>query len=256
MVTVTNKKQPTNTERIDRDPASLFGAGVPPAVDNQQIYDMIFRAIAERRLPPGIKLSEERLGRVFGVSRTRLREVFFRLAQDRILTLEPNRGAFVAKPSVRETREVFAARRAIEVAVVAQLAKEGNAPALARLRQHLALEAQARQQCDRAELTRLTGDFHVLLAELTENSHFHEIMRRLVALSSLIISLYDSPGATACQDHEHATIVDAIASHDTDTATVRLLAHLDHVEHSLIVGEASHDAFDIEAVFAGMLAKV
>lgn len=232
------------------------GGATRPALDNQQIYDMVFRAIADRRLPPGMKLSEERLGRVFGVSRTRLREAFFRLAQDRIITLEPNRGAFVAKPSARETREVFAARRAIEVAVVAQLASDANPGALEQLRHHLTLESEARRQGDRARLTRLTGDFHTLLAVLTGNSHFHEIMRRLVALSSLIISLYDAPGASACQDHEHEAIVDAIAARDAPTATARLQQHLTHVEASLFVDDGNPDAFDIEAVFAGMLNDV
>ncbi|MFN3579100.1 MAG: GntR family transcriptional regulator, partial [Pseudomonas sp.] len=94
-----------------------------PALDNQRIYDLMFSAIANRKLPPGIKISEERLCRVFGVSRTRLREVFFRLAQDRIITLKPNRGAYVTRPSVKDSNEVFAARRAIEVAVVAALCR-------------------------------------------------------------------------------------------------------------------------------------
>lgn len=81
-------------------------------------------------------------------------------------------------------------------------------------------------------------------------------MRRLVALSSVIISLYDAPEASACQDHEHQSIVDAIATRDASTATERLRDHLNHVEASLFVDDGNPDAFDIEAVFAGMLNDV
>lgn len=228
-------------------------ASKPVALDNQRIYDLMFSAIANRKLPPGTKISEERLCRVFGVSRTRLREVFFRLAQDRIITLKPNRGAYVARPSLKETSEVFAARRAIEVAVVEHLASHTNPEALARLNQHLAEEAEARSQGDHARLTQLTGEFHLLLAELTDNGLFYDIVRRLVALTSLIISLYDSPGASACKDEEHRDIVAAIERGDSGTAEARLLTHLDHVEKSVQIREEDPEDFDIEAVFAEAL---
>lgn len=224
-----------------------------PALDNQRIYDLMFSAIANRKLPPGIKISEERLCRVFGVSRTRLREVFFRLAQDRIITLKPNRGAYVTRPSVKDSNEVFAARRANEVAVVAALCRSPGKDTLKRLNSHLAAEADARSKGDHALLTQLTGEFHLLLAELTGNSLFYDIVRRLTALSSLIISLYDSPNSSACRDDEHQEIVRAIEKADTARAEQLLLSHLEHVEKSLQINEEDPDDFNIEAVFADVL---
>lgn len=227
-------------------------ASTPPAVDNQRIYDLMFEAIAHRKLPPATKLSEERLCRVFGVSRTRLREIFFRLAQDRIITLKPNHGAYVASPSARETSEVFAARRAIETAVVETLAQGITPEALERLEAHLAQEGAARLAHDHAALTRLTGDFHLLLAELTGNSLFIDITRRLVALSSLIISLYDSPDASACKDHEHLDIVEHIRRGDGEGAREQLLVHLKHVEQTLRLDD-DDEHFDLESVFEALL---
>lgn len=221
--------------------------------DNQSIYDLMFAAIANRKLPPGLKLSEERLSRVFGVSRTRLREVFFRLAQDRIITLKHNRGAYVTRPTARDTVEVFAARRAIEVSVVEQLATASRTDVLARLNAHLAEEAAARKAHDHSRLTQLTGDFHLLLAELTGNSIFSDIVRRLTALSSLIICLYDSPSAAACKDDEHSSIVEAIASGNPMKARELMLEHLEHVEKSLKIDDEEQDDFDIESVFKEML---
>lgn len=221
--------------------------------DNQGIYDLMFAAIANRKLPPGLKLSEERLCRVFGVSRTRLREVFFRLAQDRIITLKHNRGAYVTRPTARDALEVFAARRAIEVSVVEQLAASASPQVLARLQQHLDEEASARADKDHSRLTQLTGDFHGLLAELTGNTIFSDIVRRLTALSSLIICLYDSPSSSACKDDEHGDIVQAIATGDVAKARALMLEHLEHVEKSLKIDDEEQDDFDIESVFTAML---
>lgn len=239
--------------RTARKAATPKPAPTRPVIDNQRIYDLTFDAIAHRKLPPGTKLSEERLCRVFGVSRTRLREVFCRLAQDRIITLKPNHGAYVASPSTRETSEVFAARRAIETAIVEQLARGTSEDALKRLDEHLKLETRARAEHDQDALTRLTGDFHLLLAELTGNSLFYDITRRLVALSSLIIWLYDSPDAKACMGHEHHDIVARIAAGDAAGAQEQLVLHLKHVEKSLKLNGDEGEQFDIESVFEAML---
>ena len=75
------------------------------------IYERLMAAIFEHRLPPGTKLGEESLAAIFGVSRARIRRVLPRLAHDGVVHLEPNRGAFVAKPTVQEARDVFEARR-------------------------------------------------------------------------------------------------------------------------------------------------
>lgn len=72
-------------------------------LSNQDIYERIYAAISDRRLLPGTKLSEERLAQAFHASRARIREVLLRLSQELIVELHLNRGAFVARPSERDT---------------------------------------------------------------------------------------------------------------------------------------------------------
>ena len=76
------------------------------------------RAIVEHRLQPGTKLAEQKLADHFGVSRTLVRQALFQLSQNRLVRLEPARGAFVAAPSADEARQVFAVRRMIAVSGV------------------------------------------------------------------------------------------------------------------------------------------
>ena len=73
-----------------------------------RIVVALTQAIVEHRLQPGAKLVEQALASHFGVSRTLVRQALFLLSQKRLVTLEPARGAFVASPSVAETRQVFA----------------------------------------------------------------------------------------------------------------------------------------------------
>ncbi|WP_372657483.1 GntR family transcriptional regulator, partial [Hydrogenophaga sp.] len=84
-------------------------------------------AILDHQLPPGTKLVEDRLAEAFGVSRTRIRPVLVRLANEKVVTLTPNRGAAIAQPSEREAREVFEVRRLIEPTLVERFVASATA---------------------------------------------------------------------------------------------------------------------------------
>ena len=216
---------------------------------NQQIYERIYTAISERRLLPGTKLSEERLARAFHASRTRIREVLMRLRQELIVELHLNRGAFVASPTQQDLHDVFALRRALERAIAAQLSGHFAGQPVAALRRHLASEAKARGSGDRAALARLTGEFHVLLAEITGNRLFSDNVRRLVALTSLVIAQYDAAGSSACPELEHGQIVDAIEAGDGRRAERLMLAHLEHVERGIHPATPAAAEINFERVF-------
>ncbi len=229
--------------------SSLVTPAVSQQLSNQDIYERIYAAISERRLAPGTKLSEERLAQAFHASRTRIREVLMRLSQELVIELQPNRGAFVASPTPRDLRDVFTVRRALERAVAAQLSGQFGGQALTVMRNHLRSEQDAREAQDRAALARLTGDFHVRLAEITENRHFSDALRRLVALTSLAIAQYDALASSACPDHEHAEIVAAIESGDSRRAEKLMLEHLDHVEQGIQPPRAESAEIDFEGIF-------
>jgi len=216
---------------------------------NQEIYERIYAAISQRRLAPGTKLSEERLAQTFHASRTRIREVLMRLSQEMVIELYANRGAFVASPTPRDLRDVFAVRRALERAIAAQLSESYAGQAIAVLRNHLQGEARARAAGDTLALARLTGEFHLRLAEITENRLFSDNLRRLVALTSLAIAQYDARASSACPDHEHADIVAAIESGDGRRAEKLMLEHLDHVEQGIQPPAAEPAEIDFAQIF-------
>src|SRR5580692_6196120 len=103
-------KHMTNAKNRRRAPSRRAAVVVPLAT----AYSRIWAAIVDHRLPPGARLVEDQLCKVFGIGRTRIRQVLQRLAHERVVTLTPNRGAIVSKPTIQQAREVFEARCALE----------------------------------------------------------------------------------------------------------------------------------------------
>ena len=134
-------------------------------LSDQAIYERMVSAILDHQLPPGTKLVEDRLAAAFGVSRTRIRPVLVRLANEKVVTLTPNRGAAIAEPSEAEAREVFEVRRMIEPLLVERFIGQATATHLQALKHCIRDEEAARKAGDMRRAIRLSGDFHLQIAE-------------------------------------------------------------------------------------------
>ena len=197
------------------------------------IVEALTRAIVEHRLLPGAKLAEQKLASHFGVSRTLIRQALFQLSQNKLIRMEPARGAFVAAPSVQEAQQVFAVRRMIEAEMVRGFLKEVTPAKINALKAHIKQEREAVHQEDVSERTELLGDFHVRMAELMGNQVLAEILGELISRCALITLMYQSRHAAEHSNAEHEDIVDALAAKDEALAVQLMNEHLIHVEASL-----------------------
>jgi DNA-binding GntR family transcriptional regulator len=201
-------------------------AQVKPTVRWSAVYAGLTEAILSHRLVPGTKLPEDELATIYSVSRSIIRSALQALAHDRLVMLEPNRGAFVARPSKKEAREVFEARALIEPRA-ASLAAEIATPAdVARLRQHLEKEDEAIRAGQDSVAIALSARFHVAIATIADHSILTEFVTDLVSRSSLIIALYWRRRDTTCESHAHHALVDAIAAHQPRNASELMTSHL------------------------------
>jgi len=218
------------------------------------VYAHIFDAILEQRLAPGTKLSEEALGEIFGVSRTIIRRALSRLAHEGVVLLRPNRGAVVACPSVEEARQIFFARRLVERAITELAVQHASDEQLAELRQMVIDEQECFARGDRGAGIRLSGEFHLKLAEMAKNAPLVSFQRSLVSQTSLIIAQYESGNRSHCSYDEHNQLIDAIAARDSDKAVSLMMHHMDHVDSKLNLDEDSASD-DLHAVFSHILGK-
>ena len=214
--------------------------GAAPS-STQRIVEAIVEAIVERRLMPGTKLAEAQLGELFAVSRTVVRQALNQLSRDRLVTLEPARGAFVAQPSIDEAQQVFEARQLIEAGVMRELCTRITAGQVTELRAHLKAERAAVAQTDVTGRTRLLADFHVVLARLLGNEVLAQLLADLLSRSSLISLMYQSAHSAEHSQQEHVAIVDALEKRDARAATKLMAQHLHSVERNLRLDPRSTD---------------
>lgn len=219
-------------------------------VTDDMIHEQIRAAIVERRIPAGTKLPENILAEAFGAGRGHIRKVLARLAHEHMVTHYPNRGAFVSMPTPKEAREVLAARRVVEEAIMRKAMERLTETSLARLRRHVGAEARAARDGDRIGSVRLSGEFHLAIAEIADNGPLMNFLADLIARSSLIVSVYENLDRTDCSHEEHATVLDLMQARDVEKSTAAMLRHLDEIESRLNLLRAGESDVDLKAIFS------
>ena len=234
---------PTRRASAARNPESA-------RVSEDEIYRRIYAAVLDHRLQPGTKLKEVALADLFGANRNVIRKVLTRLAYNRLVALRPNRGAVVASPSIEESRDLFAARRAVEAAIVDAVTRK-IAPSEAKALH--ALAASERDAYRRGELRKalkLSLKFHQQLAAIAGNGVLAEFLDQLIARTPLVVLAYRGRGSdTACSIDEHSQIVDAIVSGDTAKAVATMTLHLQRLEDQLDLNDNAESPTDLGALF-------
>ncbi|NYZ15623.1 GntR family transcriptional regulator [Azospirillum sp. RWY-5-1] len=202
-------------------------------MDELTIHEILARALLAGRIPAGTKLGEHQLAEVFGVSRERVRKVLHRLGHERLLNLVKNRGAFAIEPDPREARMVYEARRILEGGIVAHLCDHLTDAQAVRLREHMEAEEAALRAGDRATWIRLSGTFHLMLAEMTENAIIVRQAQELVGRTVMLVTFYEPDSASACGCDEHRSICRAVTARERSKAIKAMSSHLSLVETRL-----------------------
>jgi DNA-binding GntR family transcriptional regulator len=215
---------------------------------DERIHAELYDAIINHQIRPATPLQEDALATAFGVSRTIIRKVLQKLAHEKLVELTPNKGAAVAKPSIEQARQVFEARRGVECIMVEKIAAVITEADLDRLSAMVDAEAVAMANDSKHARVRLSGDFHRELAALAGNEVLANFINELISRTSLIIALYESPGAVPCSYSEHKEIVDALRRKDGKRAAQYMDHHLQHIEAQIDLSD--HPAkVDFTALF-------
>ncbi|WP_372659835.1 FCD domain-containing protein, partial [Hydrogenophaga sp.] len=117
-------------------------------------------------------------------------------------------------------------------------------------------EETARAAGDMRRAIRLSGDFHLHIAERAGHQTLDQILRELVSRTSLILMTYSPPHsqnreeATACGCQEHRALLAAIRLRDPREAARLMREHLDHLESQLRFAPARQGAPDLRQIFA------
>jgi len=216
-------------------------APVLPAAQatSDTIAERIEQAILDHRLRPGTKLTEEELASIYGVGRTVIRGALHALSHRALVEILRNRGAYVAKPTIREAKEVFEARALLEPRIAHSAAERVQPKEVRALQRHIDREHDALNRGDMGQAVYLSGQFHIAIAEIADQLIIGEFVNSLIARSSLIVALYWARRDALCESHAHHALLDAIARNDAPGAEELMRSHLVDLRSSLDLTDRS-----------------
>ncbi|QNH03345.1 GntR family transcriptional regulator [Pseudomonas sediminis] len=216
----------------------------------QRIVDALAKAIAQHRLPPGMRLIEAQIVESLQANRNHVQVALQRLAMQKIVTIEPNRGALVAQPSAQEARDVFAARRAVERAIVEAITPAIMQQHAERIATQMTKERAATSSSDRRAIVRELSEFHCMLGEICGNAVLHDILDNLMVRSSLIVALYQRNDVPSCASDEHQQVLDALAAGQREQAVELMIEHLDELEGQLALHQEQNAEVNLREALA------
>jgi len=194
-----------------------------------QVYIYIKQMILSGEIQAGHKIHEEKVGQLFGVSRTPIREALKKLSEYGLVVLKPRSHAVVASLTKKEAVQLAHIRAQLETLSAKTLAEVGTNKDF----DHLERIAE---QCD--ELIAdgdVAGAFekdsmlHLEIADRTKNIHLYEIIEKIdakIQLSRLVIKLPIDRLEKSI--NQHKAIIQSLRSRDRDLSALLMRHHILH----------------------------
>ena len=192
------------------------------------VYDDLRARIISLDLKPGSRIDKIEICERLGVSRQPLAEAVARLAGERMIEVEPQKGTFVAKISLAAVAEAAFVRRGLETATVAAIASKIDDATLQRLDRILTYQNTAVKAKDVGEFYALDVRFHTMLFDCLAMRRVAEVVEASRAqLERTRRVLLPTPGRNQATLREHRAIIAALEGRDPAKAAAAMGAHLD-----------------------------
>jgi DNA-binding GntR family transcriptional regulator len=222
--------------RTDVRDSPDIAADVPvAAVSRFEAAHARLRAEIEQGIyAPRERLVEVDVAERLGVSRTTLRAVLVRLAQEGLVKVEANRGARVRSFSLDEALFVLEARGALEGVVAARAARGATDAEIADMSGILERMSEAVASEDLPRYSHLNGRFHAALLACARNPELKRLLESLhFPLIRYQFRTILAPGRKFQSLDEHRHILGCVARRDPEGAERAARAHVASVRATL-----------------------
>lgn len=209
-------------------PTPLF----KPRVLAHEIADHVRQMIEKGVYGPGSPLRQEEIAGRLGVSRIPVREAFRLLEADGVVSVQPNRGAFVARPGEEEVAELFDVRLMLEEDLLRRAVGNLNEAALRELEWLDDRIASARNAFD---WVRFDEEFHSAVyaaARRPRTLALITVLRR--SLNAYYLRYLRPDTRAAAWRSEHQAVLRALRRRDADAAVAALRRHLVATRSTLV----------------------
>jgi DNA-binding GntR family transcriptional regulator len=193
------------------------------------VHDELRAAIISLKLQPGAQIDKAEICERLGVSRQPLSEALSRLAEEGLVTVEPQKGTYVTRIRIGDVAEAAFLREALEVAAVRQVAPDIDDEALDRLRLIVSYQSAALAAGDFEEFYALDLRFHATIFARLAFPRVAEAVESARAQTERMRRLLLQPNRTDRTIEEHKAIVGGLVARDPDRAAKAMHTHLGNV---------------------------
>jgi DNA-binding GntR family transcriptional regulator len=198
-----------------------------PRASAAAVHEALHGRIVRGELRPGEMLAESRVAAQFGLSRTPVRAVFWRLAEEGLLRVIPQVGTFVAPISIPSVYDAQFIRETLECRAIADAATLSRAPGIAALRALLAEQRATLGAGDFAAFFTLDERMHRQLMEMAGRPFVWPVITGVKAQLDRVRFLSLEQGSwPAMILAQHEEIIARVAAHDAAGAAEVMRAHL------------------------------
>lgn len=179
-------------------------------------------------------VSEEMLSKYLGLSRTPVREAVKLLLHEGYFRQGPSGGLLVHKASLRECRELYDLRVAMEEYVMTGISMPLSEKNEKLFQSLLEKQKTAVNTSDTAQFLLLDIKFHTLLFEIYGNAilsdMYQELRNKFIAVGLVVFNEVYTIGTAYA---EHCDIVEALKSGSNDNAALSIRKHIMHAQQQL-----------------------
>jgi DNA-binding GntR family transcriptional regulator len=194
---------------------------------DQKAYSIIKKLIIDRKLLPGDKVSQEKLARELGISRTPLVSALKYLEKEKLVEAKPRRGFYVRLFTIQEMVSIFELREVLEGLAARRAAAHIDSAQISQLQNFFEPFSKAAAITDLKAYAREDRRFHSFVTEVGAKEFLKSILQtyNIISFSYQVVSsegLVRSPDETIT---EHLAIIEAICQKDPGNAEELMRAH-------------------------------
>jgi GntR family transcriptional regulator, rspAB operon transcriptional repressor len=210
--------------------SSFLRSPPPRATAASGVLGHLRQAILSMELKPGSPLSEKELTKIFGVSRTPVREALIRLADEKLVEIFPQSGTFVSRIPVAALPEAVIIRKALEGAALDKALLNADDAGISELERMIARQEAMAGLADQEEFHAADEGFHETLAFIGGFPGLWRVAQQAkVHIDRCRRLTLPEPGRMSHVISEHKAILAALKDRDSKKARLALDQHLSAV---------------------------
>jgi len=208
----------------------------------ESAYRAIRDGIIDGTYAQGSHLTAQQLAETAGLSRTPVREAMRQLDAEGLISLVPNRGAFVSRWTRGEIEQIYELRVLLEAfaaQVAATRASDEQIETLRRLADEMTVATKL-PELDHDEIAEVNAQFHRGMLDACGNNRLRDLLGSLTEMP-LVLSTFRNYTRAELQRSaaQHRELVDALTARDSAWANAVMTAHIRSARHTLVRATAS-----------------